>query len=127
MSSIRRIVLGLVLLATLMGHDHGCGNDGAPTEASCDPRLRWDNFGHDFVTRYCTSCHSSEPQGGHRRGAPPDHNYDTQEGVPMDPTHLDIAAAAGPAARNDFMPPYGPMPTLVEREQLGAWLACGAP
>lgn len=126
---MRRIVLGFALLLVLMGHDHGgCGgNEGAPTTSDCDPRLRWDSFGKGFMTTYCTSCHSSELRGGERRGAPPDHDYDTQEGVQVDPTHLDLAAAAGPGAHNDSMPPYGPSPTLAEREQLGRWLACGAP
>ncbi len=127
---MRRYLLGFAMLALLMGHDHaGCGgnSDGAATESDCDPRLRWDNFGQDFMTRYCTSCHSSELTGGERRGAPPDHNYDTREGVQEDPTHLDLAAAAGPAAHNEYMPPYGPTPTLAEREDLGRWLACGAP
>lgn len=126
---VRRIVLSLCLLAFTMGHDHGgCGSvDGDPTEAACDPRLRWDNFGQSFMDRYCTSCHSSAIHGGNRRGAPPDHNYDSIEGVQKDLDHLDRAAAAGPAADNEAMPPYGPAPTADERAQLGAWIACGAP
>jgi hypothetical protein len=123
----RVIVLGL--LAFLMGHDHGgCGgSDGAPTKATCDPRLTWNNFGQGFTDRYCTKCHATSVHGGERRGAPGDHNYDTVEGVRKDLDHLDQSAASGPAAENDFMPPYGPMPTQLEREQLGQWLACGAP
>lgn len=107
---MHRIVLGFALLALLMGHDHGgCGgNEGVPTASDCDPRLRWDSFGESFMTTYCTSCHSSQLQGGARRGAPPDHDYDTREGVQVDPTHVDLAAAAGPGAHNESMPPYGP-------------------
>ncbi len=67
----------------------------------------WTNFGEDFMTRYCTSCHSSELHGGHRRRAPPDHDYDTA-GVQLDPAHLDLAAA-GSGCHNSFMPPYGPL------------------
>ena len=117
------------LLVFLMGHDHGgCGgNDGQPTEAECDPRLGWDNFGEQFMTQYCTKCHSTEVHGGDRRGAPGDHNYDTVEGVQKDLDHLDAAAASGPAANNTYMPPYDPSPSREERELFGKWLACGAP
>jgi uncharacterized membrane protein len=124
-----RIVSSFALLALLMGHDHpGCGGaDGVPTGAECDPRVRWDTFGKDFMAAYCTSCHASELRGGARRGAPEDHDYDTHAGVQVDPSHIDLAAGAGPAGANDVMPPYGPIPTLEERQQLARWLACGAP
>jgi uncharacterized membrane protein len=118
------------LLVFLMGHDHGggCGGDsGTPTESTCDPRLTYDNFGRAFMAAYCTKCHASDVSGGQRRGAPEDHDYDTIEGVQEDPTHVDLASAAGPAGKNTRMPPYGAMPTDLEREQLGQWLACGAP
>ena len=125
---MRRVVLVGSLLF-LMGHDHGgCGGGGgAPTEATCDPRLTWDNFGADFTRKYCTKCHATTVDGGERRGAPGDHNYDTREGFAQDLDHVDAAAAFGPAAENDSMPPYGPSPTQLEREQLGQWVACGAP
>jgi len=125
---LRRGAFGILVLAFTMGHDHGgCDNPGAPTGAECDPRLRWDNFGADFMARYCTGCHSTQVSGGQRRGAPDDHNFDTQDGVQLDLDHVDAASASGPAAHNTYMPPYGPMPTDFEREQLGQWLACGAP
>ena len=40
---------------------------------------------------------------------------------------IDETTAAGPAAFNDGMPPYGPSPTRQERYQLGEWIACGMP
>jgi hypothetical protein len=126
---VSRILLGFAFLALLMGHDHGgCrGNDGIATRAECDPALTWDGFGRDFMANYCTSCHSSLLRGGARKGAPEDHNYDSLEGVQQDPTHVDVAAGAGPEGVNDFMPPYGRKPTAEERQQLSRWLACGAP
>ena len=65
--------------------------------------------------------------GGQRRGAPDDHNFDTQAGVQKDLDHVDEASASGPGAHNTYMPPYGPMPTDDERADLGRWIACGAP
>ena len=126
---MRRRIFLVPMLVLLMGHDHGgCGGaTGSPTEATCDPRLTYDNFGQAFMTTYCTRCHSSEVAGGQRRGAPDDHDYDTREGVQADPTHIELASAMGPAAKNSRMPPYGAMPTDHERELLGQWLACGAP
>lgn len=124
-----RRLLAIPLLAFLMGHDHGgCGGaTGEPTGATCDPRLTWKSFGAPFMAAYCTKCHATTVTGGQRRGAPDDHDYDTLAGVQEDPAHVELAAAAGPRARNTRMPPYGPMPTTEERALLGQWLACGAP
>jgi uncharacterized membrane protein len=122
-----RFVVGIMLLPLLVaagGHDHGCGGGGAPTEAACDPSLTWENFGQSFMSKYCIACHAEQRTGGGRRGAPADHNYDTEAGVFADPDHVALAAGAGPLIVNDSMPPYGPEPTREEREQLAAWLAC---
>ncbi len=128
MTATVRATLGIGLLAVLMGHtDPGCNSPGAPTEAECDPRLRWGNFGHDFMTRYCTRCHSSTLSGGERHGAPDGRDFDTIDGVQADLHRLDEVAASGPASTNDYMPPYEPAPTEDERARLGRWIACGAP
>ncbi|MCW5805501.1 MAG: cytochrome c [Deltaproteobacteria bacterium] len=128
LAPLSRAVAALALLTCLMGHDHGCGApDGTPTAARCDPRLRWDNFGRDFMTRYCTSCHGSTVRGGARHGAPTDHDLDTPEAIRTALDHIDLTAASGPGGTNTYMPPYGPLPTQREREDLGRWLACGAP
>ena len=79
------------------------------------------------MTRYCTACHSSTVHGGQRRGAPTDHDFDSQAGVQDALDHIDATAGAGPGATNDYMPPYGPTPSAFERAQLAGWLACGAP
>ena len=127
-NSLARAAIATVSLVFLMGHDHGgCDAPGHATGAACDPALTWDNFGADFMQRYCTSCHSSRVSGGQRHGAPVDHDFDMLSGVQLATDHIDESAAAGPQAINTYMPPYGPMPTTGEREQLGRWLACGAP
>jgi uncharacterized membrane protein len=127
-----RIALGVTVLVFTMGHDHGCSSgSGTPTGAVCPPdsTLSYENFGKSLMEQYCTQCHSSDLHGGYaRHAAPPDHNFDTLEGVRHDADHIDGSAAAGPTATNDSMPPRGyPMPTSNEREQLAEWIACGAP
>ena len=39
----------------------------------------------------------------------------------------DETTASGPAATNTGMPPDKPFPTMMERQQLGEWIACGMP
>jgi uncharacterized membrane protein len=112
----------------------GCGGDdddheGQPTGAECPPAssLTYDDFGREFMTEYCVRCHASTLSGAARNGAPSDHDFDTVEGVRLFADHIDEVAAAGPDATNTEMPPSGPAPSQAEREQLGEWLACGAP
>lgn len=125
-SSFGRVCLGFVLLVFTMGHDHGCSSiDGQPSGAGCPPdsTLTYENFGQPFMESYCIHCHASWLQGGgQRRGAPVDHDFDTQLGVQVEIDHIDRAAAG-----SDAMPPYGPRPTADERTELAEWLACGAP
>lgn len=73
---------------------------------------------------YCTRCHSDMLQGADRNGAPPEHDFNTLDGILLWIDHVDGMAAAGPDAVNSDMPPSGPFPTEEERLQLGEWLAC---
>ena len=73
---------------------------------------------------YCTRCHSSTLSGAARSGAPAGADFDTLEGILAHAHHIDQFAASGPHATNILMPPTDPRPTLGERQQLGAWLAC---
>ncbi|MBK9034236.1 MAG: hypothetical protein IPL61_23730 [Myxococcales bacterium] len=102
---------------------------GPPTEATCPPTstTTWVSFGEAFMTRYCTRCHATDLVGADRHGAPSFHDFDTPFGVRVVRAHIDETSAAGPAAVNTSMPPDGERPTLAERQQLGEWLACGAP
>ena len=108
------------------GHGH---HDHSSTGASCpsDNAPTAQDFGQDFLQRYCLSCHSASVSGRGRGGAPTDLNYDTLEEVRRHAEAIDAHAAAGPGATNTAMPPPGlPQPTLEERQKLGQWLACGA-
>jgi uncharacterized membrane protein len=121
-----------VRLALVVALAVGCGPDsiwGPPTESTCPPAstLTYDNFGKNFMTKYCTRCHSSELTGADRMGAPSFHDFDTIFGIRAVSNHIDETTAAGPAVTNKGMPPDSPSPTLEERTQLGEWIACGAP
>lgn len=100
----------------------------APTGATCPTANAptYGTFGEDFMTKYCTGCHSKEASDRH--GAPTDVNLDTEADVIKHASVIDQEAASGPNAKNTSMPDMsGPVhmaPTEAEREQLGQFLAC---
>lgn len=137
-----RWIIAFVLVA-------GCSDPPTPTGTTCadpDPvsgttTLTWDNFGCDFMKRYCLGCHDSSLPLSMRNGAPLFHDFDTLAGVMNVPDHIDEQAGWGPDAKNSFMPGAGtndrcpstkggPLdmacikPTSEERTHLAQWLAC---
>lgn len=114
------LVLGLGLAA--------CGGS-TPSGATCPDTsaLTYDNFGKQFMEDYCLGCHSSTKTGKERDGAPNSQNYDLIADIRAHAKAIDLEAAAGPDATNESMPPESPYPSATERQQLGEWLACGAP
>ena len=123
---------GLCRVALLGALAAGCGESvplfGPPTEASCPDNsvLTYENFGKQFMERYCTRCHAVALTGAQRHGAPSFHDFDTIFGVRAVADHVDETTASGPAATNTSMPPDSPKPADNERRALGEWLACGA-
>jgi uncharacterized membrane protein len=115
----------LLLTALLLG---ACSSSGSPTGAVCPPTNppTYASFGQQFMTTYCTSCHSANSTNRH--GAPRDQNYDTEADVIQHAADIDGVAAAGPDQTNTFMPKLGGtvtrQPSQAEREMLGAYLAC---
>ncbi len=120
------------------GHDEmqckpGChmafdGQCRCTEPVSCPPggtALTWENFGQAFVGKYCLSCHSQAVSGPARQCAPAGSNFDTVAGVHGSSGEI-LEHATG---RWAIMPPQGiePSPTVSERQQLGLWVACGAP
>jgi hypothetical protein len=118
-----------------------CSDNPTPTGAVCpspDPMtLTYDNFGRDFMDRYCTWCHDSSLTHSMRNGAPLYHDFDTLIGVLEVSNHVDEEAGSGPNASNHFMPGARcpstkggaldrdcPQPTEEERKNLAIWLAC---
>src|ERR1041385_72737 len=133
---MRFIVIGL-----LGAWIAGCGSTPGPrpTKAggpSPDPgTLTWTSFGQQFMTQFCTDCHSSTLVHSQRNGAPLYHDYDTLMGVLSIVDHVDEWAGAGPAADNTIMPPGRcpsmpggsldrdcPQPSEQQRKDLSVWL-----
>jgi uncharacterized membrane protein len=119
------VALGLGLL--------GCSSDPEPKRlpngssgAECPEgsTLSYETFAAPFFASYCTRCHSSANVGSARRGAPEGYDWDNRESIRAHAIQIDAAAASGPLASNDMMPPGDPVPTEVERQRLGQWLAC---
>ena len=140
---MRVILIAMIFTLT------ACPDTPTPTGTGCadpDPisgttQLTWDNFGHDFMFKYCTNCHSADIPHSQRNGAPIYHDFDTLIGVMNVKEHVDEQTAWGPAAHNNFMPGAGtdgrcpsthggpldeacPEPTAEERTNLGQWIAC---
>jgi hypothetical protein len=131
----------LLAIVAFVGGVAACGDKPTPTDTVCptpDPlTLTYDNFGRDFMERYCTMCHDSALPRSQRNGAPIFHDFDTLLGVREVADHIDEEAGFGPGAHNTFMPGSrcpsvagGPLdkdcdqPTPEERTQLAEWLAC---
>jgi uncharacterized membrane protein len=108
------------------GHDHDA-DVGPATGATCPDgsTLTYDNFGKEFMTKYCTTCHGEQVTGANRMMAPADHNFDTLAEIDLLKKHIDEMAGSGPSATNRTMPKADPKPTDDERKKLSEWLACG--
>jgi uncharacterized membrane protein len=120
--------LGLATLLTAQGL--ACSEAGPMPEATgatCpkDSDSTYEDDVVPFLTKYCTTCHSSTLPGSARSGAPSDHNFDTLYDVVTNARHIDEYAGAGPDSINSIMPPAGhPSPSVNERQRLSEWLAC---
>ncbi len=84
--------------------------------------LTYESFGEPFFLGWCTGCHSSALTGDARAGAPVGVDFDSLEGIRSRADAIWSRAADG----NATMPPTGG-PSAGVREELGEWLACGAP
>src|SRR5512143_2749892 len=114
------------VLVTLLFAATACTS--TPSGATCPPdnAPSYQSFGANFMSTYCTGCHSRNATSRH--GAPADQNYDTEADVIAHAADIDAAAAAGPNATNTAMPdmsgPVHTRPTDEERQLLGQYLAC---
>lgn len=101
-----------------------------PTMAACPPgsTLTYDSFGQAFLDVHCVRCHASTlTTPTERSGAPAAFDFDTLASVQMHLAAIDGVAAAGPTRINTYMPLGTPVPSDMERDLLGEWIACGAP
>lgn len=89
-------------------------------EMTCPPNgttLTYDNFGADFLSTNCNSCHATG-----KSGAPHAIQFNSLADVQARKDRIFIRAA-GP---NVTMPPGPDDPAQVDRDQLAEWLVCGA-
>jgi uncharacterized membrane protein len=99
-----------------------------PTGATCGSSTQtYATFAEPLLAQYCTSCHSAALAGAARSSAPVGLDFDTLTDVRAAAAAIDRVAGSGPDAVNTDMPPGSPRPSLDQRVQLAAWLACGAP
>jgi hypothetical protein len=94
-------------------------NDARAQDASGDgaagscATLTYQSFGQQFLSMYCTSCHTGASA---QRGI----MLDTLAGVQKNKVAIRRQAVAGTA-----MPPRAPRPMTADRQKLGQWLDCG--
>ena len=79
----------------------------------------YDNFGKDFLSKYCTSCHSEKVTGVKRMGAPSDFNFDSPDKIK--PHTKDMVEQV---VTNKSMPPTLNRPSDADRTKFGKWLEC---
>jgi hypothetical protein len=118
---MRLVGAQIILLLALTG----CGKGETTIDERPCPQggtsLTYDDFGRDFLSKYCQVCHG---QGGtDRNGAPSDYDFYDVEMVRAFKDRI-FARAAGD---NTSMPPGPDDPPAADREKLAEWLACGAP
>jgi len=134
---VRHVLPATLLLAALTGCGGGDGGNDAPTSGATCPTggttLRYTgggngstepaSFGKTFFDNNCIVCHG--PDGGFVQGQ----DFTSYAGIIGRIGRIDQRAASGPARTNASMPPpTAPTdPSLEERQDLGTWIACGAP
>jgi len=105
---MKQLVLFIALLsACTTAESTGIANLSCPTDST----LTYQNYGAAFMTTYCLSCHTTKES-------------------PKLTTQAQIQARANSilqeAVYTTAMPEDADL-TTEERQQLGEWLACGAP
>jgi hypothetical protein len=95
------------------GRDAGTGADAGGDAGASGCALTYENFGKQFMTKYCVTCHT---------GLFASHfvQLDSLAGV-----QTNKAAVKRQAVTGTTMPQADPKPTAAERKQLGEWLDCG--
>ena len=95
-----------------------------PTSLDCPTgtNLSYENFGAQFLRRYCSECHSVDLAGVDRHGAPDSVNFDSS----ADAISLRIEMIRSAGSDDASMPP-GVAILKGERALFREWLNCGAP
>ena len=114
---LRKSILAIALMLPLSG----CGDDAQTIDCSMST-LSYNNFGSQFMTDYCTSCHDTSVSGASRNFAPVGVNFDTLELVQNQSNRVNLRAGEGTG-----MPPSSAssQPSSAERDLLSEWIVCG--
>jgi len=107
------MIRALLLAASVVACTSSSSTGISTSDLTCptDSTLTYDNFGADFVSANCLSCHASSQTP----------NLATQAAVKTYKSTIIRVAVTSSA-----MPPGGSV-TMEERQLLGEWLTCGAP
>src|ERR1700709_1335738 len=114
-------IFGFLFGVTILVSVAGACSSKKGSGATCPPNstLTYASFGQSFFRTNCLRCHSKSTKDQ-------DPNFDTVDQIRANKSDINEAAASGPTATNTDMPEDGDL-ALADRQQLGEWLACGAP
>jgi hypothetical protein len=108
-----------IVLAVIAAGSNACKVGTSIDDSPCPPggtMLTYENFGEGFFDAWCVRCHGG-PNGYSSR------SFTSQRDIQLNADRIFVNAAAD----NEFMPPGPDGPSPSERQELAAWLACGAP
>ena len=120
---MKHLLVSLVTSASLVCTACSDGGSDEGWNGDCDDPAApsYESFGEQFMTSYCTRCHSSQRTGAERNTAPVGYDFDTVEGVRLYMEDVSEEVSVG------GMPPTPPKPSQAEIDTLTGWIACGAP
>jgi uncharacterized membrane protein len=111
-------VLALLVLVACGASNESLDQRACPSGGTT---LTYASFGAEFFGQWCESCHAAS--SANRNGAPPDVTFDTQAQIIAWKDRIYARAADD----NTSMPLGPDGPDSATRQELGDWLACGAP
>lgn len=107
------MVIVLVFALALMA------NFALSSAVADDCKNTYENFGTDFMAKYCLNCHNSAKSGLSRKFAPKGMDFDKVESIKKEK-----AVIITEVYTEKKMPPFGTKPSDEQRAQVKSWLEC---